>query len=476
VNTFDLSTRRTDYHTLQSAKLKDLILKFDVYARVKDEMIISKPAVEQVSGWIEGLLEEVELLLKQVASLKKEAIDSKETAAKYQRMYEKADDGARKTMEKELRAEIDQLRQEKLAILRDKESLVDREGRNDRDNERLRAEIRGFHVENERLKARIASLTDELNGVIEKGREDRAKDALDDDLLKLSEEKFILVSREKKALEEVFEKCLECVHFPELRKALVESKRIQEEIDAAERAKVSLERTLTAKETELKLQLKRGQTNNGNMRKDIDALREELENCGTQLGIFARRRETCLEEVKTLNEGEKRRITLSLEMEKELLDAKSALQEYRIKFDDIRGENERLRVGIRGFGYERQLNEREYIKPSPKGVIPSHHQQHGNQTISGKTAGVLASGAGYNENSVSFMGQTVKGRSARAITFEPNIDEDRQMQRKMEEDSRVIENSLRAPKQKLKEKLENAKALLDDMRRACHNAGLDESA
>eukprot|EP01017_Pseudomicrothorax_dubius_P045425 TRINITY_DN7852_c0_g2_i1.p1 TRINITY_DN7852_c0_g2~~TRINITY_DN7852_c0_g2_i1.p1 ORF type:complete len:874 (+),score=296.12 TRINITY_DN7852_c0_g2_i1:98-2719(+) len=443
---FELVNRRLDYQALEGQRLRDLMTKLEVYGKLREDEVNGRAGVEYIAKWVEALLEEVELLIKSRLSLQRELEEERERGRRAERRFgeQVGEEGAWKRRERELVAEITALREEKAIAQRERLTLAEREGRGELEAERHRMELRMLTTENERLKSRIAQLQEELSLAQHVAQEARRRGNYEEELVRESDQKVTVLANEKRALEELWELGLASLGVCELGRGLNEVKRLQDELDAAARAKSVLEARLSTKETELKVHLKRkGVGSEGlQLRREVEALRQELENCTTQLSILRRRREGILEDVREASRLERRRLESGMETEKELIMSRTQNQELRSRIEALTSENESLRAMTRN-GFTSSLS----------------HTQSKAIAIADTSLESRAPRPSWYQSGDTRQHRLLRRSGTPSIRFEATGSMDTFVDRSFEE------GNLGAPRTRLKEKLATAKTMLENMRR-----------
>jgi hypothetical protein len=142
--------------------------------------------------------------------------------------------------EAELRREIDMLKDEKLMIQMDKNSMGNRESRVERENMDLKKELKVTKQEVYGLKDKIDSIYDDNSRTQEIKQKPYENNEFQDK--QNLEDRLQLLIKEKKSLEEIFEKIVELIPSPELKKLIHDIQQVQADIDIADRERYNVEK------------------------------------------------------------------------------------------------------------------------------------------------------------------------------------------------------------------------------------------
>lgn len=124
----------------------------------------------------------------------------------------------------------------------------------------------------------------------------------------------------------------------------------QDEIDVLEREKVKLQSLLSNMETEYKMSMKKASVTpekSTEKRTLIEHKRTDLNNLAEQLEIFKKRKEILFEEIKSLQLVERKRYENSVELEKNLIGARTELQDLRMQKDGLESMTHNLKDAMK---------------------------------------------------------------------------------------------------------------------------------
>ncbi|CAG9317498.1 unnamed protein product [Blepharisma stoltei] len=305
-----ISAATSAYGTVVSSQFKDLIVKWNAN---------SLEDVQFIGEWLHLSCEELEALIRRLSDAKQDYNYTTQKLGSTQQKYDalSVDEMALRNREQNLREQVAALNNEKSKFLYENETSINKIRSLQVELNSLKKDYQALYEENIRMKDQLKLSTSEISQF----RNTAGSDSFS---IRASEEKTNLLLKEKKELESLLSRLQRAVPSQDIQRIFLDIMKSHSEIEILNREKLRIENQLLRSESEMRSLARSSQQEKAiQVRKEVESLRTQLNNCDSQIQSHKRRMFNMEEELKEIETIERRRHAISLETERAYVDVES---------------------------------------------------------------------------------------------------------------------------------------------------------